>query len=409
MTVTEEKENPPGGTARRSPVGSFVTATVSFVAVFAAGSTAIPLYGAYRSVNGVTDAGFSLVAAGYFVCAVFALLVLGRLSDHLGRKLVSILALLLAAAGCVVLMMVDGLGPLLGGRALQGLAAGLASSALAAFVVDTAPKRPAWLAPTVTSAGATVGLSLGVFGAGSLVQFGPEPRHLSYALFAAALVLCAALVASTRETVRRRRGVLASLRPRFSLPDAARPLLPAACGVFVSTWALGGYFTSFGPSIAADYLGSHAPLVAAAVFASYMAPSVFGGPLAGRMSPGRAQRAGMLLVAIAALSLTGATALGSAGLFIVAGVLGGFGMGLALSGSMASMLGHAAPVQRAGLLALVYAISYTGSALPALLAGQLSRATSLFGITCGYAGLGVVACVWVFIWSREASARRTPR
>lgn len=153
----------PGHVAAPAEGRGFVAATVSFVSVFAAGAAAIPLYDTYRSADGLTNDQFSLAAVTYFVCAVFALLVLGRLSNHHGRRPVSIAALLIAIAGCLTLLWVHSSLPLLLGRALQGLAAGLASSAIGAYIVDTAPRRSRWLVAAVTTAGATVGLALGVF------------------------------------------------------------------------------------------------------------------------------------------------------------------------------------------------------------------------------------------------------
>jgi MFS family permease len=178
--------------------------------------------------------------------------------------------------------------------------------------------------------------------------------------------------------------------------------------VFVATWAFGGYFTSFGPSIAADDLGSHSPLVAAAVFASYMAPSFLGGFLAGRFTPAAAQRTGMTLVAAAGVGLAFASAAGILGLFIGAGVVGGIGMGLAMSGSMNTLLPEALPRERAGLLAVIYAISYTGSAVPSLIAGQVSRVLSLPVITTGYAILAGLVWIATLLAARNppAPARR---
>lgn len=90
------------------------------MAIFAAGGTAVPLYDTYRSENGVTNTDLSLVAVAYFVFAVFGLVVLGRLSNHVGRKAMSIGALAVAAAGCFVLLAVDGVVPLLVGRGSKG-------------------------------------------------------------------------------------------------------------------------------------------------------------------------------------------------------------------------------------------------------------------------------------------------
>lgn len=155
----------------------------------------------------------------------------------------------------------------------------------------------------------------------------------------------------------------------------------------MATWAFGGYFTSFGPSIAAENLGSHSPLVAAAVFAPYMAPGFLGEFIAGRLTPAAAQRIGMTLLAAAGIGLTAASAAGFLGLFIGAGVVGGIGMGLATSGSMNTLLPEALPRERAGLLAVIFAMSYTGSTVPSLIAGQASRVLSLSAITAGYAVL----------------------
>lgn len=89
-------------TPTRVRARGFVAATVSFVAVFAAGATPIALYDTYRTVDDLTNDEFSLVAVAYFACAVFALLFLGRLSNHHGRRHVSIAALLLPSrhGGC---------------------------------------------------------------------------------------------------------------------------------------------------------------------------------------------------------------------------------------------------------------------------------------------------------------------
>src|SRR6202042_521646 len=54
----------------------------------------------------------------------------------------------------------------------------------------------------------------------------------------------------------RRPGVLASLRPRVTVPRRARGTFAAALPCFVSTWALGGLYLSLGPSIAAQTVGS---------------------------------------------------------------------------------------------------------------------------------------------------------
>src|SRR3954469_23319154 len=278
---------------RRDRVGSrlgFAAAACSLVAVFAASASPIPLYELYRRADGLSHADLSLTAVAYFVAVMAALLVLGRLSNHVGRRPVALAALAVTAAGTLVLTDVHSVAPLITGRMLQGIGCGLASSALAAFIVDSAPASQASLASAVTTGSPMVGLTIGALGSGALAEYGPSPRTLVYLLAAGALAACAVLILAARETVTRAPGAVASLRPRISVPPAARRLLPAATATFVATWALGGFYQAFGPSVAADQRATTNRLTAAVVFASLMAPSAIGAPLAGRTPPAMAQR-----------------------------------------------------------------------------------------------------------------------
>jgi hypothetical protein len=49
----------------------------------------------------------------------------------------------------------------------------------------------------------------------------------------------------------------------------------------------------------------------------------------------------------------------------------------------------------------VYAISYTGAAVPSLIAGQLARVLSLFDIALGYGALAALACVMTLVRARN--------
>ena len=120
----------------------------------------------------------------YLATAATSLLVLGRLSDHLGRRTVAVAALLSCSAGTAVLMTVHSLAPLLLGRVLQGIAVGLASSAIGAYVVDSAPRTPRWLAAAITTGAPMVGIPLGALLCGALVDDGPAPTVLTYTIVA---------------------------------------------------------------------------------------------------------------------------------------------------------------------------------------------------------------------------------
>ena len=204
---------------------AFLAAACSLVFVFAAAGTPIPLYNTYRAEDGITNADLGIVSVGYFVAAATSLLVFGRLSNHLGRRPVALAALVSAAVGCMLLVGMDGVLPLLVARVLQGLACGLASSGLGSYVIDSAPERPRWLPAAITGSAPMLGIPVGALACGALVRYGPAPRMLIYEIVTTVLVVCAVLMAMSPETMPRRRGAVASLRPRLQVPAGSGRLL----------------------------------------------------------------------------------------------------------------------------------------------------------------------------------------
>jgi predicted MFS family arabinose efflux permease len=389
---------------RGSRLGSwigFAGAACSLVAVFAASASPIPLYEMYRRTDGLSHADLSLTAVAYFVAVMAALVVLGRLSNHLGRRPVALAALVVTAVGTLVLTQVHSVGPLIAGRMLQGIGCGLASSALAAFIVDSAPTSPSWMASAVTTGSPMVGLTLGALVSGALAEYGPAPRTLVYLVAAGVLFACVILIVAATETVARAPGARAALRPQVRVPAAARRLLPAASATFVATWALGGFYQAFGPSVAADQLGTTNTLIAAVIFASLMAPSAIGAPLAGRTTPAGAQRIGIFVFFAAVVAILLSLHAGAVVPFVIASAVAGAAQGTTFAGSMRALLAEATAAERAGVLSAIYLISYGGAAIPGVIAGQLSRTLSLFDIALGYGALAALACAFTLVAARD--------
>jgi MFS family permease len=184
---------------------------------------------------------------GYFVGAVTALVIFGRLSDHFGRRNISLLVILLSEVAMLLLLQVHSAAPLLTGRLLQGLSCGLASTALAAWVVNCGRSVLGWVAPAIVSCGPMTGLPLGGMVSGALVENGPLPRQIPFFLMLLILVVCMAVSGKARETVEKKPGALASLVPQLALPGEAKAAFPRAAVTFVCTWALGGFFRRLAP------------------------------------------------------------------------------------------------------------------------------------------------------------------
>jgi MFS family permease len=380
---------------------AFSSGVVSLVAVFAAVGSTIPLFNIYRAEDGFTNADISLTVVAYSAATLGTLLVLGRLSNHVGRRPTAVASLGLLALGCLLLLNVHAVGILIVGRLLMGLGAGLASSSLTAYIVDSAPDRPAWLASVASSQTVMLGLAVGAIASGALVQYGPWPRDLVYLVAIGLLALSAMLIAIGPETVTPSAGGRRSLRPSVRVPGRVRYLLPVAAAVFLSTWATGAFYQAFVPALVEDQLHTSSPLVLGLVFAAYMGPSALGAPLGGRFSPATAQRIGMVAFLAGWVGLIAAITTGTLPLFIAATVVAGAAQGIAISAATRGLLHGSTLADRAPIFAVVYLLSYSGATIPSLVSARLSTVVSLPHLALGYGELALLGTVLTVIAAHD--------
>src|ERR1700759_718317 len=103
--------------------------TVSFLA---ASGAPTPLYDVYQQHWGFSPITTTLIFAVYAITVLCALLVFGRLSDHIGRKPVLLSAIVVQAASLVVFTTATGVSDLILARVIQGVSAGAALGAIGA-------------------------------------------------------------------------------------------------------------------------------------------------------------------------------------------------------------------------------------------------------------------------------------
>jgi len=328
------------------------------VSLLASSSAPTPLYPVYQAEWGFSPVTVTVVFGVYALAILAALLTVGSLSDHVGRRPVLLPAIVVQAANMVVFATAGGVPALLAARVVQGLATGAAVSALGAGMVDL-DKAKGTIANSVAP---LTGLALGGIGSGLLVQYLPAPTRVVYVVLGAIFVLQAIGIALMPEPSPPRPGALASLRPRFALPPAARRPLLAAAPALVAVWALGGFYGSLGP--ASLVLGGFAVFVLAAIGAVAV--------LVLRAAPPRTV---MVLGVIALLAGVGVTVLAitaaSATVLFAGTAIAGTGFGAGFQGAIRTVLPLAAPHERAGVLAIIYVVCYLALGLPAVLAGLL--------------------------------------
>src|SRR5690606_27776185 len=117
------------------PAALWVQAFI-LITFMAASSAPTPLYSLYRESWGFSAITLTVVFGVYALSLLLALLVVGSMSDHVGRRPVIIGALVLNIAAMMLFVAANDVSMLIAARLLQGLATGTATSALAAGLMD---------------------------------------------------------------------------------------------------------------------------------------------------------------------------------------------------------------------------------------------------------------------------------
>ncbi|MFF4225195.1 MFS transporter [Streptomyces abikoensis] len=363
------------GTVNRS--AAFVLNVSILASLLAASSAPTPLYPLYQDQWGLTALTVTVIFSAYSLTLLMALLTVGALSDHLGRRPVLVGALILETVSMLVLASADGAGPLIAARVLQGAATGAATSAAGAALLDLAdPRRPGRSALT-NSLAPVAGMAAGVLVATLLVRFAPAPTATVYVLLAALFAAQTIAVTFIPETARPRAGALRSLRPQLAVPPTARRALLAAGTGVVAVWALGGFYSSLGPALVRLVAPGAPYALGGMVFFTVSAAAALTVWTLRRTAPFAAATGGaMAVVPSVALSLLGLHGVGLLAVYAGA-ALAGVAFGAVSQGALRMMLTSLGEQDRAATLAAYYVLSYLSMSVPAIAAGA---ATQHFGL-----------------------------
>lgn len=383
---------------------AFGVAAVAAFLAFASNAAASPLYRVYQAQFRFSAITLTLLFTVYVVVLLGTLLSLGSLSDYIGRRPLLLAGLATGAVACGLFLLAHGVGLLFAARALQGLAAGLITGAAAAALHDLRPHGSA--APLVSSVAPTGGQALGAIAASVLAQYAPAPSRLIWWLLFGVFVTSLLGVLAIQEPGTRRPHVLGSLRPQVSVPRPARGAFAAALPCLVGLWALGGFYLSLGPSLAAQLLHSRNLLWGGMlIFMLSGLGAAASGALA-KVSAARVMLAGCLAVTAGALVTFAAIETSTPWVLFLGTAIAGLGFGPGFLGAYRSTatVPLVTPGQRAGLITAIYIVSYVATAVPAVIGGIT---TSLYGLH----DTALVYCVAVGVLTATAAvillARRT--
>jgi MFS family permease len=376
-------------------------AAVAAISFSAASSAPTPLYHLYQQSMGLSPAMITVIFAAYSFALLGALLTVASLSDHLGRRPMILVALLLNAVALLVFILAQSAVALIAARLVQGVATGIALTTLGATILDSDRANGAMY----NSLTAFLGLMVGSLLAGALVAFAPLPSQLVYIVLLVVTLVEAVLLIVLPETTSRRPGALASLRPHAAVPPAARATALRLLPLNIAGWALGAFYLSLMPTLVSVSTGIASPFVGATVVSVLMLAAATGVLVLRHVPVDR-----LLVIAMAMFALGIAITLGGAGqhsmaLLFAGTAVAGFGFGNVYAGNLRALLPLAGAHERAGLLAAYFIGSYLAFSLPAILAGLLAPVLGLMTTAYLY---GAVLIAFTAISYAATRPRREP-
>ncbi|MFG3021237.1 MFS transporter [Streptomyces sp. NPDC048254] len=349
------------------PRAAFYLLASIVVSFLAASSAPTPLYASYQAEWGFSPITTTVVFGIYAIAVLSGLLVLGKLSDHVGRRPVLIAAIAAQAVAMVLFSTAGGVGELLVARVVQGLSTGAALGAVGAAMMDINRSRG-----TVANAFAPgVGTATGALVSGFVVQYLPAPTHTIYLGLLGVFVAQAVAIALIDETVSRAPGALATLVPEIRLPRTVRGAALAAAPVIFAVWALAGFYGSLGPALVRTLVGSDSAVYGGLglfVLAFVAAVSVL---VLRNTRATTVMYTGIgALVAGVAVTLL-AVDRSAPVLFFVGTAVAGFGFGSGFQGGIRTVLPLTKPHESSGVLSLLFVVAYLGMGVPSVIAGTL--------------------------------------
>jgi predicted MFS family arabinose efflux permease len=353
------------GSRRLSGRPAVVVLASVIVALLASSAAPTPLYAIYEARWHFTPITTTVVFGVYAIAVLISLLTLGKLSDHVGRRPVLLTAIAVHATSLVIFATATGVPALLSARVVQGLSTGAALGAIGAAMLDMDRE----LGTFANAVAPGMGTASGVILSALAVRFLPEPTHLIYLALIGVLALQATAIAAMRETASRAPGALASLRPEITLPRALRAPVLTAVPVLFAVWALAGLYAALGPALVYSLTGA-SDVVLGGLSLFVLAASAVVMIIVLRRASARTVMLFGILALIAGMAVTvAAVSLRSAPAFFAGSAIAGAGFGSGFQGSIRMAVPLAAAHERAGLVSLLYVVSYLGLGVPAVLAG----------------------------------------
>lgn len=363
--------------SRRRPIlpagVALAGAAITFTSLYLTAGALTPLLVVYREQWNFPPSLLTLAFAVYAIGFLAAVLTVGSLSDHIGRRPVLIGALVIQIVSNVLFLVATDVGWVIAGRIVQGLAGGAATTAFTAALVELAPPHRKRLGTILGGVGLTGGLGLGSLLAGLAIQLTTAANAIVFVVLTIVTIVGAVVVAFSPETVSRAPGALHSLIPRITFPPATRREFAAATPVIAAVWMLAGLSGGLAPSMVRSVFHLNSGLLNGLAGFTAPAASAVIGLVFARVDSRRAMTIGIYASVVGAIGIISGVYAGSLAIMIVGQAIAGVGFGASFTAALRLIFPLAAAHQRAGVVGGIYLVSYVAFGVPIVIEGQLTR------------------------------------
>ncbi|WP_329000058.1 MFS transporter [Kribbella sp. NBC_00709] len=397
--------------ARRRPILpadlALAGAAITFTSLYLTAGALTPLLVVYREQWNFPPSLLTLAFAVYAIGFLAAVLTVGSLSDHVGRRPVLIGALLIQILSNLVFLVATDVGCVIAGRIVQGLAGGAATTAFTATLVELAPPNRKRLGTILGSVGLTGGLGLGSLLAGLAIQLTTAANTIIFVALTIITILGAVVVALSPETVTRAPGALRSLLPRITFPPATRKEFAAAAPVVAAVWMLAGLSGGLAPSMVRSVFHLNSGLLNG--LAGFIAPATSAviGLVFARVDSRHAMTIGIYASIIGAIGIISGVYAGSLATMIIGQAIAGVGFGASFTAALRLIFPLAATHQRAGVVGGIYLVSYLAFGVPIVIEGELTRPLGEIPAVSLYTGVAIILALISLI--AQLRLKRNPR
>jgi MFS family permease len=402
-TATLAKRRGPTLSAGLSLTGVAIT----FTSLYLAAGALMPLLVLYQEQWRLPAALLTLAFAVFAIGFLAAVLSLGSLSDHIGRRPVLIGALIVQLASNLMFLLAPDIGWVIVGRIVQGFASGAATTAFTAALVELAPSNRKNLGAVLGSVGLTGGLAVGSLLAGIAIQFTAVANSIIFIALTVITIPGIVVVSLSPETVPRLPGALRSMVPRIAIPSTTRREFAAAAPAIAAAWMLSGLSGGLAPSLVRTaFLLNSGLLNGLSGFISPATSSVAGVVFA-RVDPRRAITIGIYASVAGAVGIISGVLAGSLAVMMIGQAVIGVGFGALFTASLRLIVPLAGMHQRAAVVAAIYVVSYLAFGVPVGIAGQLADAVGLVPTVLWYSAVSILFALISFAAQRQL--RRSAR